>query len=519
MALRTEGTRAGASGASAFFPKGAWVLIASVPVLLLALVAFHANTGSLNSALLLSPPSAPVPATLPPLFDDLEERTFRFFWNIAQPDTGLVPDRYPTPSAASIAAVGFALTSYPIGVERGYIPRADARQRVLNTLRFFYTAPQGSAPTGTAGYKGFFYRYLDLKTGHRSGDIELSTVDTALLMGGVLFCESYFDQANPDEAEIRRLADLLYRRVDWRWAQVRPPAISHGWTPESHFLKYDWRGYNEAMLVYILALASPTHPVARDAWDEWVRGYTQYWDSVEGRAYLAFLPQFGHQYSHVWVDFRGILDGMMRLAGFDYLENSRRATYAQRAYAIANPMRWNGYGKNVWGLTACDGSADVELPYAGEKRRFRGYWARGAGELGGFDDGTIAPTAAAASVAFAPEIAIPAVLEMHRRYGSYIYGEYGFYDAFNPSFNFDVPLKHGRRVPGVGWVATDYLAIDQGPIVAMIENYRSGLVWRVMRLNPHIRRGLVRAGFTGGWLDLQHGAAKKIAARDAGTAG
>jgi hypothetical protein len=236
------------------------------------------------------------------------------------------------------------------------------------------------------------------------------------------------------------------------------------------------------------------------AWQEWGRDYSQFWGTVRGQTYLGFDPLFGHQYSHVWIDFRGILDAPMRKAGFDYFENSRRATYAQRAYAIANPMHWTGYGQNVWGLTASDGSADVELDFAGQKRRFRTYYARGVG-VGATDDGTIAPTAAAASIAFAPEIVIPAVQEMYQRYGDHIFGKYGFFDAFNPSFDFDVPLQHGRRFPGFGWVDSDYLGIDQGPILAMIENYRSGLVWRVTRMNPHIRRGLKQAGFTGGWLN------------------
>ena len=202
----------------------------------------------------------------------------------------------------------------------------------------------------------------------------------------------------------------------------------------------------------------------------------------------------------MWIDFRAILDTPMRTAGYDYFENSRRATYAQRAYAIANPMRWIAYGENVWGLTASDGAADVELEFGGEKRTFRTYSPRGVGVEYTLDDGTIAPTAAIASIAFAPEIVIPAVEEMYRRYGAHIFGKYGFYDAFNPSFSYDVPLRHGRTIAGFGWVDTDYLGIDQGPILAMIENYRTGLVWRVMRDNPHIRAGLVQAGFKGGWL-------------------
>jgi len=350
-----------------------------------------------------SPPSAALnalsaPNSVPVLFDDLQVRTFRYFWENADPQSGLVPDRFPSPSASSIAAVGFALTAYPIGVERGYISRAQARDRTLKTLRFFRNAPQGRSATGMSGYKGFFYHYLDMKTGRRAGDSELSTVDTALLLGGMLFCQSYFDRPDAAEVELRRLVEEIYARVDWRWAQARGSAISHGWTPEASFLAYDWHGYNEAMLVYILALGSPTHPVTPNAWQEWVRDYQHNFGTAYGQTYLSFNPLFGHQYSHVWVDFRGIQDAPMRRAGFDYFENSRRATYAHRAYAIANPMKWNGYGENVWGFTASDGSADVELTYAGEKRRFNGYCARGVGVDSAVDDGTIAPTAAIASM-------------------------------------------------------------------------------------------------------------------------
>jgi hypothetical protein len=434
------------------------------------------------------------------MLDDLEERTFRFFWETANPENGLVPDRYPSPSFSSIAAVGFGLTAYGIGVERGYVSREAARERVLATLRFFHSLPQGPEASGVSGYNGFFYHFLDMKTGHRFKTVELSTIDTTLLLGGVLFAQSYFDGADPQEAEIRKLADEIYRRVDWRWAQARPPAISHGWSPEAGFLDYDWIGYSEAMLLVVLALGSPTFPVEPAAWQAWASGYERHWGTSFGQEHLNFPPLFGHQYSHVWVDFRGIQDGYMRGRGIDYFENSRRATYAQRTYAMANPEGWKGYSQDIWGLTACDGPADVELDYQGRRRTFRGYSARGPGFI---DDGTLAPTAAAASIPFAPEIAIPAVMELHRRYGEHIYSTYGFLDSFNPSFDYDVPLNEGRRVPGFGWVADDYLGIDQGPIVAMIENHRSELVWRVMRKNPYIRAGLERAGFQGGWLEKE----------------
>ncbi len=474
----------------------------------------HRSPGWLLTALLLafgagcdgggsSPSSttAPAPISPDPFVLDLEERTFRFFWDLPNPANGLVPDRSPTPSFASIAAVGFALTAYPIGVERGYVTRAQARERVLVTLRFFRDAPQGTRASGVTGYQGFYYHFLDMQTGRRFEQIELSTIDTALLLAGVLFCQSYFDRDDPAEAEIRALAEEIYGRANWQWAQARPPAISMGWYPETGFHSHDWRGYDEAMLVYVLALGSLTFPVEPDAWTEWTRTYDETWGTLYGQEHLSFAPLFGHHYSHAWIDFRGIRDQYMRSRNLDYFENSRRATYAQRAYAVENPMRWRGYDASVWGLTACDGPAEVELDYAGERRRFKTYTARGVGILHTFDDGTLCPSAAAGSIPFASEIALPALLEMRRRYGQHIYSTYGFLGAFNPSFDFDVPLQSGRRIPGFGWVAGDYLGIDQGIILAMLENHRSELIWRVMRTNPHVRRGLQRAGFTGGWLD------------------
>ena len=442
----------------------------------------------------------PLSPAMDPFLLELQERTFRFFWDTANPENGLIPDRYPTPSFSSIAAVGFGLTTYPIGVERGYITREQARQRVLVTLRFFAGAPQGTDARGPAGHRGFFYHFLDMKTGERFGDSELSTIDTAILLAGALFCQSYFDRADVEEVEIRALVDEIYRRVDWRWAQPKGPAISLGWSPEEGFLKYDWRGYNEAMLVYLLALGSPSFAVGSDAWGEWTSTYDKQWSTQYGQEYLNFAPLFGHQYTHVWTDFRDIRDSYMKRRNLDYFENSRRAVYAQQAYAIANPRRCRDYGETIWGLTASDGPADVEIEDAGGRRAFRSYSARGVDLNGKHDDCTLAPTAVIASIPFAPELAIPTTLEMHRRYGQYIYSKYGFFDAFNRTFAFDVPLRHGRRIPDFGWVAGDYLGIDQGAILAMIENYRSALVWRVMRKNPYLRRGLEQAGFSGGWL-------------------
>jgi hypothetical protein len=437
---------------------------------------------------------------LDPFVRELQERTFRFFWETANSENGLIPDRYPTSSYSSIAAVGFGLTTYAIGVERGYITRAQAQQRVLATLRFLARAPQNGNARGAAGYRGFFYHFLDMKTGERFKDSELSTVDTAILLAGALFCQSYFAGPAPEDVEIRALAEEIYRRADWQWAQRQGPAISLGWSPEEGFLRYDWRGYNEAMLVYLLALGSPTFPVGPDAWTEWTSTYDAQWGTVFGQELLTCPAMFGHQYTHVWTDLRDIRDAYMKRRGLDYFENSRRAVYAQRAYAIANPRGCRDYGATVWGITASDGPADVEIVNASGRRLFRTYSARGIDATGRSDDCTLAPTAVVASMPFAPELVIPATLEMHRRYGQYIYSTYGFLDSFNRTFLFDVPVRHGRHIPGFGWVAGDYLGIAQGAMLTMIENYRSALIWRVMRTNPYLRRGLEQAGFSGGWL-------------------
>ena len=455
--------------------------------LLAALLGFAAAACASNHSVGPPPPDTTGQGAF---LDTLEQRTFGYFWDKTNTANGLTPDRWPTPSFSSIAAVGFALTAYPIGVERGYVPRADAAARVLTTLRFFWTARQDSNTTGSTGYHGFFYHFLDMTSGARFQTVELSTIDTALLLAGVLTCQSYFDNAaDPGETEIRALAESIYTRTDWQWAaSSRPPAIALGWHPENQFIPYDWKGYNEAMIIYILALGSPTHPADTAAWTAWTSTYT--WGTFEGQSHLGFAPLFGHQYSHVWIDFRGIQDPFMRARGINYFENSRRAAYAQRAYAIANPGGWKSYGVNVWGLTASDGPADV-APY-------HTYFARGASFTEIQDDGTIAPTAAAGSIAFAPEIAIPALRAMRSAYGSNLFATYGFLDAFNPTFTGTPAMGH--VVPGLGWFDTDYLGIDQGPTLAMVENYRSDLIWRLLRGNPHVVLGLCRAGFTGGWL-------------------
>ncbi len=431
--------------------------------------------------------------------DTLERRTFQWFWDESDPHTGLTPDREPARTFTSISATGFALTAYPIGVERHWVTRPQAAARVLTTLRFFAGARQDTTAQDAAGTHGFFYHFLTYENGTRFKDVELSTIDTALLLQGVLFCQSYFDDMVPREMLIRALADTIVNRVDWRWVEVRPHLIAHGWDPEHGFLPYDWGGYNESMFVPILALGSPHHAVEPEVWSTWERSCP--WGTFEGYECVGFSPLFGHQYAQVWLDLRGLRDSLTDAHGIDWFENSRRATLAQRAYALRNPSRFRGYGARLWGLTACDGPVDGTRRVGGVEREFHTYEARGASFRGVHDDCTVAPAAAAGSVAFAPEVVIPVLQAMAADWRRWAYGPHGFVDALNPTLRDPVAISQGRIVPGVGWFDTDRLGIDQGPILAMIENFRSGLVWRVMRKNPVVIRGLKRAGFHGGWLD------------------
>jgi len=432
------------------------------------------------------------------LLSDVQQRTFHFFWERTNPANGLMVDRWPSPSFSSIAATGFALTALPIGVTHGWITRDQARERTLATLRFFWNAPQGNAPAGMTGYKGFFYHFLDMTSGQRFGECELSSIDTTLLLGGALFAGQWFDR--PDETEIRDLANKIYARCDWRWFQQQDEGhrVSMGWHPGRGFLDRPWFGYTEGQILYVLALGAPDHSLDRDAYDGWCTSYFSSWRGEGPLRHLAFGPHFAHQYTQCWLDLRGVRDATMRREGFDYFENSRRATIAQRMYAEQNPGKWTGYGGDIWGLTACDGPADAVI--GGSK--FYGYAARGpVGFPDGLDDGTIAPTAAIASLPFAPEIVEPAAQALRDRYGSAIYAQYGFFDSFNPSFTSrTTPIQRGKITRQAGWVDSDYLGIDQGPILAMIENHRTGLIWKTMREHPAIKRGLQRAGFTGGWL-------------------
>ncbi|MDN5924514.1 MAG: hypothetical protein L0H70_05890 [Xanthomonadales bacterium] len=422
------------------------------------------------------------------LLEKVQRDSFHFFSAHVNPANGLVRDSSQEHIPCSIAAVGFALTCYPIAVERAWMTRAEALALTLAAVRFFANAEQSDSKT-SAGYKGFFYHFLDMHTGCRVWDSELSTIDTALLMGGLLLAARYFDGTHADECEVRSKVGDIYARIDWRWAQNDGAALSLGWTPEKGFISWRWIGYSEALLLYALALGSPTFPVGTDAYEQWLSGYR--WNRIYGHELVYAGPLFIHQFSHVWIDFRNIQDAYMRHRGLDYFENSHRATKIQREYARRNPHHWDHYHDACWGMTASNGPGPAQFTINGRQRKFYGYAARGAPY--GPDDGTIAPWAVVASLPFAPEIVLPTIAYLAEEF--YQEGiDLGFYSSFNPTWR----GPDGQQ----GWSCPWHIGINQGPIVAMIENHRSGMVWSLMRECEPIVRGLNRAGFGGGWLDL-----------------
>lgn len=420
--------------------------------------------------------------------ETVQRNALGYFLNRTSPTTGLVADNTREDSHASIAATGLGLAAASAAVERGLVERGDAVKRILTTLRFFRDSPQSEEPNAT-GYKGFYYHFLDMKHGRRAWQCELSVIDTALLMAGVLTVAMYFDGDDNQEQELRKLAGTLYQRVDWMWAMNNGPTLSHGWKPDSGFLRYTWDGYSEALLLYVLALGSPSHPIPPQSYHAWTSAYQ--WENLYGYDFLFAATLFIHQLSHVWIDFRGIQDEFMREKRCDYFENSRRATYIQREYAIRNPKRFKGYNKNCWGITASDGPGEVKQTVDEVERQFFGYAARGIPY--GPDDGTMAPWAVLGSLPFAPEIVFPAWRHCQEEYPE-ILSDDGYLSTFNPSFDTGTRAKPG-------WVCPAQYGLDQGPVVLMIENYRSELLWRLMRKCPVIISGLRRAGFTNGWLD------------------
>ena len=417
----------------------------------------------------------------------LQWTTVLYYLHETNPDNGLVRDKTEPNAPCSIAAVGLALATIPAIVHRGVIIRKFAAKIARRRLRSLLDLPQGPG-SDTAGHKGFFYHFLDMDTGRRVWNCELSTLDSAFLFAGALTCSTYFDADTEDEAEVRRLAEALYGRADWNWARDGGATLTHGWKPETGFLPHRYEGYDEGLLLYLLGLGSPTHPLPPESYAAYCATYQ--WKEVYGRELLYSGPLFTHQLSHLWVDFRGIRDAFMHERRSDYFENSRRATFVQQEYAVRNPLGFEGYGEHCWGFTACDGPGWIERTVNGVKRQFYDYIARGAPF--GPDDGTVAPWVVVASLPFAPEIVIPTVRHF-ARLNLGMTAPYGFKPSFNQTFATE-------ENPTGWWVTPYHFGIDQGPVVLMIENHRSGLIWDIMRRCPAVIAGLRRAGFTGGWL-------------------
>jgi hypothetical protein len=400
--------------------------------------------------------------------EEVQRSSFDYFWFEVNPNNGLIRDINSPASCSSIAAIGFGLTAIGIGVDHEWVSRDQGAARTLKTLRTLLDAPMNNAVSGSSGSHGWYYHFLDIQTGTRMGKSELSSIDSALLFSGVIYAREYFDANSATETEIRKAANGILNRVDWKWMCNGKATLTHGWNPESGFIPYRWVGYNEASMLYLLGLGAAKEGLTPESWKQWTAGYQ--WKTSYGFSYVHFPPLFGHQYSHCWIDFRNISDEYMRAKQITYFENSRRATLAQRAYAVENPRHFKGYNETSWGTTACDGP--------GVKGYFA-YMARGTPNPE-YDDGTIAPTAVAGSIPFSPEACIPTLRQLFDSHKEKLWTVYGFADAFNLQADWWSPITIG---------------IDQGPIVLMIENHLTGNVWATMMKAPELQKGLRNAGF------------------------
>jgi hypothetical protein len=418
------------------------------------------------------------------LTDRLQRGAFDYIRRYTNPANGLVADTSRPGSPCSIAVVGFALSCYLVAVERGWLSRGSAARRVLTTLLFFWRSAQGVAADAT-GYKGFYYHFLDMDSGKRVWDCELSLIDSALLMAGVLSVGPYFDGPDPTENSIRVTAEALYRRVDWRWAQNESATLSQGWHPDYGFLHYGWEGYNEALLIYILGLGSPTLPLLASSFANWTLTYQ--WERLLGQDVVYSGPLFTHLFPHAWIDFRGLRDPFMREKVSDYFENTCRSVAVQREYAERNPRRARGYGRDIWGISAGDGPTASGSPEFARDTRHFGYMARGVPF--GPDDGTLCPWAMLATLPFTPGAALSGTRALLARYPQ-VCREDRFTSGFNPT----------ESSESGGWLSEGWYGLDQGLLVLMIENARTGLIWSLLRESAHLQRGLRRAGFRGGWL-------------------
>jgi hypothetical protein len=424
------------------------------------------------------------------MLKNLQSQTFSYFLTYLNPENGLIADKSDPTSHSSIAVVGLGITSYLVGIERNLISREDAVSKILTILHFFHDGHQGTE-SDAMGYKGFYYHFLYMNTGNRAWESELSTIDTAIFIAGVLTAANYFRGDNKEEKEIRNLSESLYRRIDWQWALNGRTEICHGWKPESGFLDHYWdQEYSEAIILYVLAIGSPTFAIDPVGYHNWTSTFK--WNNIDGIEYIQAGPLFIHQMSHLWLDFKGIQDDLNKKYKIDYFENSRRATYIQQQYAIKNPLNFKYYGENNWGFTASDGPGPAVIMIDGTMKIFYDYIARGAPF--GPDDGTISPWAVVASLPFAPEIVLNTVHHAIQRLKEKNTVDKGFDASFNTIYQ-----KAGAEENG--WVSPWKFGLNEGPMVIMIENFQSQLIWNIIKKCVYITDGLRRAGFTGGWLD------------------
>ena len=421
--------------------------------LLRGMLALGAAAPFARCEVLNCPANPPQPTFLSPddhqFLEELEQANFLYFVEQANPQTGLVRDRCnarvsASSTVASIAATGFGLTALCIGHQRGFIALSDASAQVLATLRFLWK----NMPV----HRGFFYHWADINTGERTWNSEVSSIDTALLLCGVLTCRQHF----PD-SEIRELAHRIFNRADWTWLSEDTTLLPHGWTPEIGFLPYRWDLYSELMAMYLLGLGSYSHPLQADMWKAWKRTLFEY----EGLRYIgSFAPLFVHQYSQAWFDFRNQRDQYA-----DYFQNSVIATDVHRLFCLTLAKQFPDYSDSLWGITASDSQ--------------NGYVVWGGPPSVGPIDGTVAPSAAAGSLPFLPQPTLRVLHTIKTQYPN-AWSRYGFVNAFNPTKD---------------WYDTDVIGIDTGITLIMAENARSAFVWNTFMKNPEARRGMQRAGF------------------------
>lgn len=384
------------------------------------------------------------------LLEELEKANFLYFWEQADPATGLVKDRSNARApdkgiVASIAATGFGLTALCIGEKRGFASSFDVQRRVLNAMNFLWERMQT--------HRGFYHHWTNVTTGERIWDSEVSSIDTAILLCGVLSCREHFPHPS-----IRRLATAIFNRVDWTWLSEDTALLSHGWMPEVGFLPYRWDYYSELMMMYLLGMGSSTHPLPADTWHSWKRTIFEY----DGLRYIgSYAPLFVHQYSQAWFDLRDKRDKYA-----NYFKNSSIATEVHRRFCLELATRFPDYSQDVWGISSSDSR--------------NGYVVWGGPPEIGPIDGTVVPSAAGGSLPFLPQPTLHVLKAIKSRYGSKAWCRYGFVNAFNPLVN---------------WYDADVVGIDTGITMLMAENLRTGFVWNTFMKNQEVQQGLFRAGF------------------------